>query len=245
MSHLDRLSSLLRHFQVRSQRMDSTNGSNLFITQRNGNLDKLLLYIDTTLIPEEINDAVAYAQVDFGSKVNPLHQIIPKFLDIDLHKESEVKTIAKLIAVEAKGPRCGGKFALDRLCDLLVVTTLRHRIEQDNLEPGIFAGLAHPKLRHVVVAIHDNPGHLWQIEDFVDLACMSRSQFMSTFQKVLGTSPIAYLKLWRMTAARAAILNGMRIKETAKQYGYGSGDSFCRAFVATYGIPPTKVHELL
>ena len=88
---------------------------------------------------------------------------------------------------------------------------------------------------------HDEPGRDWKIDDFLDLAGMSRSQFMSEFQSIVGKTPIAYLKQWRMVLARVALIRGDRVKEVARKFGYSSGDAFCRAFVGVYGIAPTKL----
>ncbi|WP_179957712.1 AraC family transcriptional regulator [Exilibacterium tricleocarpae] len=223
--------------------MPTYKDSNLFIfgNAEKNQLHKLILYVDAAPVSSESTAALVYARVDMGGTQNPLLQIMPKTVEIELNKDDPVKTVANLIALEASMSRCGGQFALDRLCDLLVVNILRNRLESNQTEPGIFAGLAHPKLRHVVVAIHDDPGRPWKVDDFVELAGMSRSQFMATFQRTLGKSPMAYLKLWRMTAARNSLLKGGRVKEVARRFGYGSGDAFCRAFVATYGRPPTQL----
>ncbi len=247
MSHLDRLSSLLSNFEVKAECLLSPQDANLFIYGDQTCLDKLVLVVDSnTLVPIEPEPLVCI-HVDIGDDKNPLHQAMPEYVEIDLKHPNEfggksnVQGIAHLIVTEASMSRCGGRFALDRLCDLLVVNILRHQIAEGKIETGIFAGLAHPKLRHVVVAIHDNPHYPWKIEDFVEIAAMSRSQFMAVFNKVLGYSPITYVRLWRMTAARLAILNGKRVKEVANKYGYASGDAFCRAFVSTYGVSPTQM----
>lgn len=241
--HLDRLSSLLTHFGIRAKRSETPDDSNLFIIgdPQQQSLDSLVLYFSGKNVSRQHSEAVAYARVDMGGSQNPLLTILPSKVEIDLREESPVKTIAHLIAAEASSPRCGGQFALDRLCDLLVVHILRARIVNNQTEAGVFSGLAHPKLKHVVVAIHDNPGKNWKIDDFLEIAGMSRTNFMSTFQKTLGKSPMAYLKLWRMTAARNSLLKGERVKEVARRYGYGSGDAFCRAFSATYGMAPTQL----
>jgi hypothetical protein len=46
MSHLDRLSSLLNNFEVRSSRTSSPEASNLFIIGQQQKVEKLVLYID-------------------------------------------------------------------------------------------------------------------------------------------------------------------------------------------------------
>lgn len=101
----------------------------------------------------------------------------------------------------------------------------------------MFAGLAHPKLRYAIVAMHDNPGKSWRVEDFADITAMSHSQFMTEFQHIVGITPMVYLKRWRMTLARVDVLKGKRIKEIAQRFGYNSSEAFCRAFISIYGTP--------
>ena len=211
--------------------------------RKNGVPSRLVMFFrdcDTPAIPRE---DYLNLRIDLGDQENPLFQALPCSVEVDLSTAPDIAAIADLIQREAAAPRCGGNAVLDRLSELLLVNLLRLRIEQQAAEPGVFAGLAHPKLSHVLVAMHDNPGKRWQVDDFLPLAGMSRSQFMSEFQRVIGATPMAYLKQWRMTLARAALIKGGRVKEVAQRFGYSSGDALCRAFVATYGIAPTKVAQ--
>jgi len=70
---------------------------------------------------------------------------------------------------------------------------------------------------------------------------MSRSQFMSEFQSVVGLTPMVYLKRWRMTLARIEVLKGKRIKDIAQRFAYNSSEAFCRAFMSIYGVAPSKL----
>ena len=241
MSRLDRLSNLISHFQIRAEWPLSLDSSNLILTGGENGLDTLILHLRSRPSVVAQTAVVAHAKVDFGGRDNPLFEALPCKIEVDLKEEPNIKAIAELIVKESSSPRCGGGFALDRLCELLLVNLLRQHIEQQGAEPGLFAGLAHPKLSHVLVAMHDNPGRQWQVDDFLLLAGMSRSQFMAEFHAVIGRTPIAYLKHWRMILARIAVLKGERVKEVARKYGYGSGDAFCRAFVSEYGVSPTKM----
>ena len=237
----DRLSSLISHFEVTATHESEVDRCNLFIFEEAGRLSKLVLY----LRPHGMNafplQCVAAITLQVGGDENPLFYALPDQLEVDLTEELELCDIADIIVRETQKRRCGGQFALSRLSELLVLSLLRFRIENNQAETGLFAGLAHPRLSAVMVAIHDEPGRDWKIDDFLDLAGMSRSQFMSEFQLIVGKTPIAYLKQWRMVLARIALGKGDRVKEVARKFGYSSGDAFCRAFVGAYGIAPTKL----
>lgn len=240
MVHLDRLSSLISHFEITAQSRIALQESNLIITGDRDGLRELVLFPSGQSNRSDAASVVAHAHVDIGGEANPLFHALPEKLKVNLTDDDQIRTIAELIVREISETRCGGRFALDRLCELLVVTLLRNRIEQQGSQTGLFAGLAHPKLSSVMVAMHDAPGRRWRIDDFVQIAAMSRSQFISEFQAVVGKTPMAYLKQWRLVLARIAIMKGQRINKVARQYGYGSGDAFCRAFTRAYGVSPSK-----
>ncbi len=243
MTHLDRLSSLISHFEIAARSPVLLRESNLVITGDDDVLRELVLFPVGPSSRSDTASVVAHAHVDIGGEANPLFHALPEKLKVDLTADAQIRTIAELIVREISETRCGGRFALDRLCELLVVTLLRNRIEHRGSETGLFAGLAHPKLSRVMVAMHDAPGRRWQIDDFVQIAAMSRSQFISEFQSVVGKTPMAYLKQWRLMLARIAIMKGQRINKVARQYGYGSGDAFSRAFTRAYGVSPSKAAD--
>ena len=241
MRELDRLSSLLKSVELHFHEVCDKKESNLFILGGPGEPETLIFLCDPDRKVSVPDDLLAHAKVDMDDSVMPWLKMMPSHISIDLTTGSDIKHIASLIVKEMTDKRCGGQFALGRLYDLLVVSLLRHSIENHEVPIGVLAGLAHPRLSRVLVAIHDFPGKRWCIEDFVYLAGMSRSQFMRVFQNILGGSPMVYLKLWRMTAARSAIRRGDSIKVVAARLGYRSSDAFSRMFASTYGILPSQL----
>ena len=239
MPHFDRLSSLIAHLEIRGERVADAGESNLAICGE----ARLVFLRDMGARDGIAPGAFLPVRIDLGGSVNPLLQALPAQLDADLTENVALAGIARLIREESAALRCGGDFALDKLCELLIVSLLRSHIEQAGAQTGVFAGLAHPKLSRVLVAMHDAPGRSWRVDDLVPLAGMSRSQFMAEFQAVVGETPIAYLKAWRMVLARGAILSGERINQVARRYGYQNSDAFSRAFVAAYGVAPTKLRK--
>ena len=245
MTQLDRLSSLVSHFEVHADAPDTDAHPNLVISDQDGSPKNLWLAFSQKSPPTDPANWSASASLDFGAQANPVLEALPEEIEIDLAQAPELAAIANLIASEINLPRCGGQIALDRLCEFLLITVLRREVELRKSDTGVLSGLADPNLSPVLVAIHDKPGNQWRLDDFVDLSGMSRSQFMDLFQRVIGKSPMAYLKQWRMTLARNALLKGERVKETARRFGYGSGDAFTRAFTATFGVAPTTLNRPL
>lgn len=241
MSHLDRLSTLIAQFKIRCERVQAPDLGNVALMHTAQGGRQLQLFLQPCDDPDVPESAFLGLRVDIGGEQNPLFQALPCRLIADLDNAPDIETLTNLIVLERSGPRCGGEAALNRLCEVLVINLLRLQIEQNNAGTGLLAGLAHPKLSRALVAIHDAPGKLWKVDDLSLEAGMSRSQFMAEFQAVVGTTPIAYLRQWRMTLARAALLGGDRVKDVAVRFGYGSGDAFCRAFSTMYNIAPTEL----
>ena len=240
MTHPDRLTTLISQFEITAKRLPQDEGSNLALRRTDGKLEQLYLVFDNSSSLDLAEAEFVNLHFDLGGNDNPLVHALPPVIEVDLTRETAITSIMQLILTESATHRCGGDIALNRLCELLFVNILRHHIETQGAQTGMFAGLAHPKLCHAVVAMHDKPGERWQVDDLMRLSGMSRSQFMAEFQSVVGKTPIAYLKQWRMVLARNEVLKGTRINEIARRFGYSNGDAFCRAFTATYGIAPTK-----
>ena len=243
MAHVDRLSSLVSHLEIHAERLPDTTCSNLAVAVEHETPVRLFFFRDDSAKAAWPSVALLPLRIDVGGSANPLFQALPVCIQSDLTKDEALREIVGMIQRECGSPRCGGAFALDKLCELLVVHVLRGEIERAGAEPGVFAGLAHPKLSRALVAMHDAPGQSWRVDDLLGIAGMSRSQFMSEFQSVVGTTPIAYLKTWRMVLARSAILSGDRINQVARRFGYRNSDAFSRAFASAYGVAPTSLRK--
>jgi AraC-like DNA-binding protein len=58
------------------------------------------------------------------------------------------------------------------------------------------------------------------------------------FLDVVGESPAAYLRRWRLILAHQDVVRGDRIEAVARRYGYSSPEGFTRAFKRYYGKTP-------
>ena len=103
-----------------------------------------------------------------------------------------------------------------------------------------------PSLARCLSLLHDDPHRAWTIADLADAAGLSRSTLAAKFQTILGTSPIRYLRDWRLYLASQALLEGGRpLSQIAFDAGYGSEAAFSRAFVKAFGLPPAEWRQRL
>ncbi|MCY0096274.1 helix-turn-helix transcriptional regulator [Hoeflea ulvae] len=186
-------------------------------------------------------DLLFCAEVDWGGSANPLLAALPDRIGFDLSHDSEAASLVSLMRSELAAARCGSASVINRLGEVLIVRLLRAQIEAGSTEPGLLAGLSDPRLSRAIVAIHDGPGRPWRNEDLAGIAGLSLSRFSETFLAVVGETPAAYLRRWRLILARQDLLKGDRVDAVARRYGYDSAEGFARAFKRCYGLNPVSL----
>ena len=148
-------------------------------------------------------------------------------------------TIGQIVA-EVDRPRSGGLSLLERLTEIMLIELLRLQIA--TAEPGAtgwLAALADPALSRCLSRIHDDPAREWTVGDLAAAAGLSRSTLSDRFETVLGTSPMRYVRDWRLHLAGVALATTSRtIATIADESGYSTEAAFSRAFSRAYGVPP-------
>lgn len=188
--------------------------------------------------PPDLRIAVA---IEFDNTANPLMIAIPDEVSVGLRDFPSLSFTAEAFLAEAEANRCGRVSALNRLAEVMVLMMLRQVIDAGSDRPGLFAALAHPSLHRALVSMHDLPARPWTVQELADRATMSRTHFMSTFSRVVGTTPMAYLGAWRLTLAARHLNAGHPVKAVARRVGFSSAAAFSRAFSRAYGHPPTRL----
>ena len=188
--------------------------------------------------PPDLRIAVA---IEFDNKANPLMMAIPQEVSVLLQDSASLRFTAEAFLAEAEGKRCGRAAALNRLAEVMVLMMLRQVIDAGSDRPGLFAALAHPSLHRALVSMHDLPSKPWTVEELAARAAMSRTHFMASFKKVVGTTPMAYLGAWRLTLATRHLQAGHPVKAVARRVGFSSAAAFSRAFSRAYGQAPGRL----
>lgn len=266
----DRLDALLNHFPVRAHMFhsgalcgitefqDAGESGQLHLV-RTGSIDvfhpgtrpvrisdpSLLLY-PRPQARRFVTDAdrgadLTCAELHFeGGAINPVSAALPDFVCLPLTSIDGASDTLELLFAEAFGSNCGRHAMVDRLFEVLLIQVLRHLMETDQVQGGMLAGLAHPKLRKALVAMHEQPAQEWSLEALGQVAGMSRSVFANSFRDTLGCTPGAYLQGWRIRLAQQALRLGKPLKMIAVYVGYGSEAALSRAFKAQCGMTPRE-----
>ncbi|WP_307795309.1 AraC family transcriptional regulator [Actinacidiphila acididurans] len=136
----------------------------------------------------------------------------------------------------------GRQALLDRLLDLNLVYALRTWWQQDRQHaPGWYRALAHPGLKRVIEAVHQDPGGEWSLERMAGTAAMSRAAFAAAFKEVVGEPPARYLRALRMALAEDALLRtDATLGAIAADVGYRNEFAFATAFRRDHGVAPGR-----
>ncbi len=155
-------------------------------------------------------------------------------------RHDSIRTTIDLIADEVGEPRPGSEAVISRLCDIIVVQTIRSWIETDPAaQTGWFGALRDPQVGTAMARVHAEPGRDWSVATLAGEVAMSRSAFAARFTELVGESAMKYVTRWRMHVALDLLrTEGLTVAAVAAQVGYDSEASFSRAFKRVMGRPP-------
>lgn len=192
--------------------------------------------------PSSLRLLCGYLQCD-AMDFRPLRKALPTLLHMRTEGAAEARwlraTIAQIVS-EVDQPRTGGLSMLERLTEIIFIELLRHQIlASDAGAVGWLAALADPSLARCLALIHDDPNRDWSVESLGKAAGLSRSTLTERFEAVLDTSPMRYVRDWRLYLASVALrTTGRAISAIGHDAGYGTEAAFNRAFSRAYGAPP-------
>jgi transcriptional regulator GlxA family with amidase domain len=174
-----------------------------------------------------------------------LLDMLPDFLFVPRSAAASgtIATILGLMNDEIERDIIGSEIVSARLADVLLVEAIRAyagSIEQ--LEIGWLGVLSDPRLGRVLRVIHGAVAQQWTVAQLAGVAGMSRAAFSAEFTRRVGKPPLAYVRAWRLTIARAALTQGDEtVASIARKVGYTSQCAFGHAFRSIFGSAP-KAH---
>ncbi|MCF6752724.1 AraC family transcriptional regulator [Pseudomonas stutzeri] len=173
-----------------------------------------------------------------GGSANPIASALPDLVCLPLDQVWGAEPVLSLLFEEAFEQRCGRVALVERLLEVVMIQVLRQLMESGEVNGGLLSGLAHPRLRNALVAMHETPAKEWRLEELAGVAGMSRSVFATNFRETVGVTPGQYLQGWRVRLTQKALRRGRPLKMIATEVGYGSEAALSRAFRAQTGLSP-------
>lgn len=179
----------------------------------------------------------------YASEDQELQRLIRGLPDVILAKaEGKDTMLARtilLLMASASDTGPGAKMVMDALSDALLSLLLREAIATCHVEQGLLGGLGDPRLAPALSALHSDPGRAWSVESLAEVAALSRSAFAERFQRVMQTTPAAYLSEVRMQEARALLRDtDLSVAIIAERLGYATEAAFRRAYRRVVGRTP-------
>ena len=140
--------------------------------------------------------------------------------------------------IEREAPGQGA--VLDRLVDLLVVSTVRTWFARPAAQaPGWYAAHADPTLAPVLAAVEHQPQRPWTVASLAAVAGLSRAAFARRFTTTIGQPPLTYLTHRRLDLAADLLLEpGATLTSVARAVGYSSPFALSAAFTRVRGTSP-------
>lgn len=161
---------------------------------------------------------------------------------VHLRRETAPPNLSRAIealAAEVGSVQPGARALLTRLAEVLLIQALRALIAGGAVGAGWLRALDHPPIARALAAVHRSPADPWTVASMAASAGMSRSAFATQFKRLVGQTPLDYVTRWRMRRAAALLEQGGRnLGEVAAAVGYGSDESFSRAFSQWAGTTP-------
>lgn len=142
------------------------------------------------------------------------------------------------LAVEAPGQRA----LLDRLLDVLLISTLRDWFASRADEaPGWFRARQDPAVGAALTLLHREVDHPWTVEELAAQVGVSRAALGRRFTALVGEPPMSYLASWRLALAADRLTSSdATVAAIARQVGYGTPFSLSTAFKREYGVSPQQ-----
>ncbi len=192
--------------------------------------------------PQRVRVLCGYLHCD-ALNFGPLRNALPTIMHVSTRTASNsawLRATIDQIVDEVDNPRSGGLSMLERLTEISFIELLRHQIIAANNRPGGWlAALADPALGKCLAFIHDDPAREWSVQNLSAASGLSRSTLTERFETMLDTSPMRYVRDWRLCLASLALnTTTKRIAVIAHEAGYGTEAAFNRAFSRAYGMPP-------
>lgn len=159
------------------------------------------------------------------------------------HEDSSsiVPGVVSIMWDEVRGKERPLSTTLSRLADVLVIQVLHFAVRRGLASSGVLAGLLDPQLRRALGRVILEPGADWSVESLASHALMSRSAFASRFLEIVGTTPVDFVREWRMQQAFMLLRTGRSVADVAHATGYESEASFAKAFKRVIGQGPGAI----
>lgn len=139
----------------------------------------------------------------------------------------------------------GYEFAARDSLSQLILLIRRHLVNSDSV-PSAKSLRDGIRIKQMLQLIHEQYASPLTIAQIAACASISESECMRCFRGTIGTTPMAYVKKYRLQKAADLIdSTDQKIQDIGEQCGFQEMSYFARAFRAAYGCTPTEYRQRL
>ncbi|WP_018177478.1 AraC family transcriptional regulator [Jongsikchunia kroppenstedtii] len=155
--------------------------------------------------------------------------------------------VVDLLSAEMRRDAPGQDAMLDRLLDLVLISTLRDWFDSAGAAtPAWYRAEADPVAGRALRLMHNNPEFPWTVAGLAAECGVSRAAFARRFAEHVGEPPMTYLTNWRLALAADLLADpGVTLESVARAVGYSDAFAFSSAFKRVRGVSPTRHRALL
>lgn len=152
-----------------------------------------------------------------------------------------LRPLIDLTVAEIERDDPGQQAVLDRLLDLLLLSTLREWFKRPEARaPAWYRALGDPVVGRALRLMHEEPARQWTVAALAAEAAVSRATFARRFAELVGEPPMTYLTGWRISLAVDLLQRtDATVDAVARQVGYESGFGLSVAFKRVCGTRPS------
>lgn len=172
-----------------------------------------------------------------------LFKRLPPIMRIDNENDkAEVRWCIERMIREVRGGLPGQSLIAKDIAQILLVQALRLNLSKEgSVSSSWLYALGDRHVASALAAMHEDPGRRWTLETLAGHVGMSRSAFALKFKKMVGSSAIEYLTLWRMLLAGDRLLSSSdTVFAIAPSLGYDSESAFSTAFKKVMRCSPRQ-----
>jgi AraC-like DNA-binding protein len=150
--------------------------------------------------------------------------------------------LVSLLADEMAKEQPGQQAVLDRLLDLLLISSLRVGLDQDDgPAPAWYRAYGDPIVGVALRLIEQHPDQPWTVATLAAKANCSRALLSRQFTAMLGEPPMRYLTEWRVALAADLLRESdVTLTAIAQKVGYSTPFALSAAFKRSRGISPQQ-----
>ncbi|MET4925129.1 AraC family transcriptional regulator [Streptomyces sp. PSRA5] len=195
---------------------------------------------DPAAVPDGATVLLSGAYENEGGVSERLLRALPPVLvirDADCHSP-----VLALVAAEIARESPGQQAVLDRLLDLLLISTLRGWFDRPQTQaPPWYRAADDPVVGHALRLLHDRTADAWTVAKLAAESGVSRAALARRFTARVGEPPMTYLTGWRISLA-ADLLRGTddTVGAIARQVGYANTFALSVAFKRLRHVTPSE-----